>query len=189
LKKEIMGYTEKQALSRKMVETVNDLLDYINSDEELFCYLDLLELFKQCKTEITSIFKETVYDSDTKKFSAICNYIRDYYDDIFGMGATKKCITEYFDKSVSTFVPCNVSLHPEVHEAFQAKMKTMKEKENKENYRAFTMIGAVNTCVMAVAKGMIDFRKIDGQIYLMAKDGIVGTAAECKLFGKEKSAC
>lgn len=65
----------------------------------------------------------------------------------------------------------------------------MKEKENKENYRAFTIIGAVNTCIMAVAKGMIDFRNIDGQIYLTVKDGTVGTAAECKLFGKEKNAC
>lgn len=118
IKTEIMEYAEEQALSRNMVGTIKTLLAYINSEEEIFSYLDLLELFKQCQSEIGGFFEKKVFDSDEERFSGICKYIQDYYDDIFGEGADKKCITEYFDKSVSTFVPCNVSLHPEVHEAF-----------------------------------------------------------------------
>lgn len=180
---ELLSYIQEkiidnQVLTHNMIEEINILLQYVNIgmglSEEKLDYADLLELFKQCQGIIDDSIKNNKYISGNDKLKDACKCIRTYTDMIFGE-PKEYYVKEYYDKPASYSTNVSINVPSEVHKAYMEKMEEVK-KENAENYRAFTLTGSFSTYLLAVANGLISYKKVGNQIWQVAKGGFVGNS-------------
>lgn len=170
---------EKGSITKNMVNEIKALLEYINSclrDEEKMSYGELLELFKQCKGMIDDTITGSVISEDEKVVRA-CSCVRSYFNMVFGEPEKKK-VQIYYDKPASLSANISITIPKEVADTYNSKLDEIKKREDVNKYREFTRIGAFSTYILAVAKGLIDFKKCGEQIYLIAKDGCLGSEHE-----------
>lgn len=185
IKAEVLKCSKSQELTKGMVINIKGLLLCICSyTEEKITYSELLMLFKQCQPDIERVIVEENILTDDKKISIACQVVKQYFFEIFGDKPDEQ-IVPYFDKPCSTIIPCSFQIHKEVYQEFTAKANVLKEKmnkgEGKGKWRTFTIIGLINTCIMAFSKGLIDFRNDNGKVYMYCQSGYVGKEDECRL--------
>lgn len=184
IKTEVLKYSKYQELSKEMVIGIKELLLYIDScTEQEITYHELLMLFKQCQFDIKRVIEENSILSDDKKLNMACQIVKNYFDEIWYKETDGESMMQYFNKPCSVSVSHSFNIHAEVYRAFIEKVNEIKKVTNKGkgNWRAFTLTGVINTCIMAFAKGLIEFKNDNGKIYMCCQSGIIGTADECRL--------
>lgn len=174
------NYMNNQGITLNMAEQIKGLQEYVNSflpADEKMGYDELLELFQQSKSIIDEISKEKSNVSDDERFTDVCNGVKKYVQII--MGVSDECrVYQYYDKPASISANIGITIPKEVADTYNSKLDEIKEREDVNKYREFTRIGAFSTYVLAVAKGLIDFKKYGEQIYLVSKGGYLGTEQE-----------
>lgn len=180
IKENIMN---NQNFTQDMIQEIKILLEYIGSgidSDEKIDYADLLEVIKQCQGMIDDTVKGKEYLSENEKFSDVCNCIRLYFNMVFGK-PKESYISGYYDKPATISTNVSINVPAKVYEQYTDKMDAIKKEENIKNYRSFTLTGAFSTYLLAVTKGLIDFKKVGNQMCLVARDGMIGTEKECGL--------
>lgn len=173
------NYMNNQGITLNMAEQIKGLQEYVNSflpADEKMGYDELLELLQQSKSIIDEISKEKSNVSDDERFADVCKGVRKYLQMI--MGVTDECRVIQYCGQAGYTKNISITMSKEAVDAYNAKMDEIKEREDVNKYREFTRIGAFSTYVLAVAKGLIDFKKYGEQIYLVSKDGYLGTELE-----------
>lgn len=174
------NYTDNQCITQNMIHEIKALQEYIESmfvSDEKMNYAELLQIFKQSKGIVDDTIKGKLYYSNDERFAEVCKGVRKYVQMI--MGVSDECrVYQYYDKPASISANISITIPKEVADTYNSKLDEIKEREDVNKYREFTRIGAFSTYVLAVAKGLIDFKKCGEQIYLVSKDGYLGTEQE-----------
>lgn len=171
---------DNQNITEDMILEIKALLKYANSKmdaTEKMDYADMLEIFKQCKGMIDDTVKGKAHISDNEKFASVCRCIRFYFEMLFE-DSKENYIHEYCRTPSSNSVNVSTNVPADVLDEYNKKLEAIKQKENVESYREFTKLGAFSTYILAVAKGLIGFKKYGNQMYLVAKNGLLGTEEE-----------
>lgn len=174
------NYTDNQCITQNMIHEIKALQEYIESmfaSDEKMNYAELLQIFKQSKGIVDETIRGKLYRSNDERFAEVCKGVRKYIQMI--MGVSDECrVHQYYDKPASISANISVTIPKEVGDTYNSKLDEIKKREDVNKYREFTRIGAFSTYILAVAKGLIDFRKCGEQIYLIAKDGCLGSEHE-----------
>lgn len=171
---------DNQNITEDMILEIKALLKYVNSKmdaTEKMDYADMLEIFKQCKGMIDDTVKGKTHISNNEKFTSVCRCIRFYFEMIFE-DSKESYVHEYCRTPSSVSINVSANIPADVLEIYNKKLDEIKKRESAKKYREFTKLGAFSTYILAVAKGLIGFKKYENQMYLVAKNGLLGTEEE-----------